>query len=137
VRELKALCKQRCDPKTIVSDQGLELTSTAVLNWVRAEAVNWYRIEPGKPTQNAFVEISNGRLRDKCLNETLFSLLCDAHDDFGLWRKDYNQVMPYSALRNLSPSDFVKKLAQQKLAAAAQLMSEILRKLIKVGAHIK
>jgi len=117
VRELQALCEQRGYPKTIVSDNGAELTSTAVLKWVQETGIDWHYIQPGKPTQNAFIESFNGRLRDECLNETLFSSLRDARYELSRWREDYNQVRPHSALGNLSPAEFVKKLAQQKLAA--------------------
>ncbi len=117
VRELQALCERRGYPKTIVSDNGTELTSTAVLKWVQETGIDWHYIQPGKPTQNAFIESFNGRLRDECLNETLFSSLRDARYELSRWREDYNQVRPHSALGNLSPAEFVKKLAQQKLAA--------------------
>jgi putative transposase len=114
VRELQALCEQRGYPTTIGLDNGTEFTSTAVLNWVQETGVDWHYIQPGKPTQNAFIESFNGRLRDECLNETLCSSLRDA---LNRWREDYNQIRPHSALGNLSPAEFVKKLAQQKLAA--------------------
>ena len=117
VRELQALCEQRGYPKTIVSDNGTELTSTAVLKWVQETGIDWHYIQTRKPTQNAFIESFNGRLRDECLNETLFSSLRDARYELAKWREDYNQVRPHSALGNLSPAEFVKKLAQQKLAA--------------------
>ena len=117
VRELQALCEQRGYPKTIVSDNGTELTSTAVLKWVQETGIDWHYIQPGKPTQNAFIESFNGRLRDECLNETLFSSLRDARYELSRWREHYNQVRPHSALGNISPAEFVKKLAQQKRAA--------------------
>ena len=117
MRELQAPCEQRGYPKTIVSDNGTELTSTAVLKWIQETGIDWHYIQPGKPTQNALIESFNGRLRDECLNETLFSSLRDARYELSRWREDYNQVRPHSALGNLSPAEFVKKLTQQKLAA--------------------
>lgn len=56
----------------IVSDNGTELTSNAVLAWSGDVGVEWHYIAPGKPTQNGFVESFNGRMRDELLNETLF-----------------------------------------------------------------
>ena len=117
VRELQTLCEQRGHPKTIVSDNGTELTSTAVLKWVKETEIDWHYIQPGQPAQNAFIESFNGRLRDECLNETLFSSLLDARYELSRWRDDYKQVRPHSALGNLSPAEFVKQLARQKLAA--------------------
>jgi len=117
VRELQALCAQRGYPKTIVSDNGTELTSTAVLKWARETGIDRHYIQSGKPTQNAFIESFNERLRDEYLHETLFSSLRDGRYELARWREDYNQVRPHSALGNLSPAEFVKKLARQKLAA--------------------
>ena len=117
VRELQTLCEQRGHPKTTVSDNGTELTSTAVLKWVQETEIDWHHIQPGQPAQNAFIESFNGRLRDECLNETLFSSLRDARYELSRWREDYNQVRPHSALGNLSPAEFVNQLARQKLAA--------------------
>jgi putative transposase len=67
-RSLDAVIAQRGKPHTIVSDNGTELTSIAVLEWSRDRDVNWHYIAPGKPMQNAFIESFNGRLRDECLN---------------------------------------------------------------------
>ncbi len=77
-RELDALIRLYSKPKTIVSDNSTEFTSQAILEWQNNTRVNWHYIAPGKPTQNAFVESFNGRLRDKCLNEEIFNTLEDA-----------------------------------------------------------
>ena len=61
---------------------------------------------PGKPQQNAFVESFNGRLRDECLNETLFSSLSEARSLLAAWRDDYNRARPHSALANRTPEEF-------------------------------
>jgi putative transposase len=58
-----------------VSDNGTELTGMAVLRWCQEIRIEWHYIAPGKPTQNAFIESFNGRLRDELLNETLFTSL--------------------------------------------------------------
>jgi transposase InsO family protein len=71
VRELDALIRIR-GRMMVVSDNGTELTSHAVLRWQHDTWVEWHYIAPGKPTQNAFVESLNGRFRDECLNEHLF-----------------------------------------------------------------
>jgi putative transposase len=51
---------------------GTELTSLAILRWTQERPIEWHYIAPGKPQQNGYVESFNGRLRDECLNETLF-----------------------------------------------------------------
>jgi putative transposase len=77
-RELDRLMIERGKPKMIVSDNGSELTSNAILTWADQARVEWHYIAPGKPMQNAFIESFNGRLRDELLNETLFSSLAQA-----------------------------------------------------------
>jgi transposase InsO family protein len=84
VRELDAIAGLRGYPATIVSDNGTELTSNAVLTRSQARGVGWHYIAPGKPQQNAFVESFNGKLRDECLNETLFSSVRRARGAGGL-----------------------------------------------------
>ncbi len=59
-------------PAAIVSDNGTELTSNAVLAWADRTGICWHYIAPGKPQQNGFIESFNGRMRDEMLNETLF-----------------------------------------------------------------
>ena len=77
-RELDAIVAVRGLPLTVVSDNGTELTSTAILRWSQERGVGWHYIAPGKPQQNAFVERFNGRLRDECLNETVSTSLRQA-----------------------------------------------------------
>jgi len=73
-RELDAVIVSRGRPVTIVSDNGTELTSMAILRWSQETSVDWHYIAPGKPTQNAFAESFNGRLRDELLNEDIVHL---------------------------------------------------------------
>ena len=86
-RELDRIIEGRGKPKMIVSDNGSELTSNAVLTWADQARVEWHYIAPGKPMQNAFIESLNGRLRDELLNETLFSSLAQARVALGCWRR--------------------------------------------------
>jgi len=103
VRELEAIVAVRGRPAMIVSDNGTELTSLAILRWSQERQVEWHYIAPGKPIQNAFVESFNGRLRDELLNETLFISLAHAREALATWRDDYNTVRPHSGLGNLTP----------------------------------
>jgi len=116
-RELNTLIASRGRPSTIVSDNGTELTSIAVLKWCQETRVEWHYIAPGKPMQNGFVESFNGSFRDECLNETLFSSLTEARNHISNWRNDYNRERPHSSLGNITPSEFAVKMALQKQAA--------------------
>ena len=113
IRELDRLCELHGRPAMIVSDNGTELTSHAVLGWVEATGIEWHYIAPGKPVQNAFVESFNGRLRDECLNEHVFRSLHDARDLVEAWRIDYNTVRPHSSLDGLAPSVFANRPDQK------------------------
>ncbi len=107
-RELDAVIARRGRPQTIVSDNGTEFTSMAILGWSQEAGIEWHYIAPGKPTQNAFIESFNGRLRDELLNETLFSSLDHARDALADWKDDYNTVRPHSAIGNVPPAIYAK-----------------------------
>jgi len=116
-RELHQIITQRGSPKMIVSDNGTEFTSNAILNWADEAKVDWHYIAPGKPQQNGFIESFNGKLRDEKLNDTLFSTLHQVRVELATWRNDYNQHRPHSGLGWLTPSEFAKT------AAPAQAMA--------------
>jgi putative transposase len=104
-RELDATIARRgARPLLCVSDNGTELTSNAILAWCQQSKVDWHYIAPGKPQQNAFAESFIGRLRDECLNETLFTSLRQARVVLAAWQRDYNEVRPHSAHGGLTPA---------------------------------
>lgn len=106
-RELDRIVRERGRrPCMIVSDNGTEFTSNAILAWADQNVVEWHYIAPGKPMQNGFVESFNGRLRDECLNEHLFDGLADARRIIAAWRADYNDERPHTSLEGLTPSEF-------------------------------
>ena len=69
----------------IVSDNGTELTSNAILKGCAEHGIGWHYIAPGKPMQNGFVESFNGRMRDELLNETRFRNLAHARVIIATW----------------------------------------------------
>jgi putative transposase len=99
---------RRGKPQTIVSDNGTEFTSVAMLRWSQDRGIDWHYIAPGKPTQNAFIESFNGKLRDELLNETLFRSLGHAREALAIWKNDYNTVRPHSAIGNMPPETYAK-----------------------------
>ena len=108
-RELDRIAELQGYPCMIVSDNGTELTSNAILAWQQQRRVEWHYIAPGKPMQNGFVESFNGRLRDECLNEHLFASLTDAREIIEEWRADYNTNRPHSGLNGLTPTEFAAR----------------------------
>ena len=114
VRELTDLVAERGRPKMIVSDNGTELTSNAVLAWPGDAGMDWHYIAPGKPTQNGFVESFNGRMRDELLNETLFFTIGQARSILARWADDYNTERPHSSLGYATPAAFAAELEKQR-----------------------
>jgi putative transposase len=111
-RELDRIVEMRGRPCMIVSDNGTELTSRAMLEWQQERRVEWHYIAPGKPTQNGFIESFNGRLRDECLNEHLFTSLIEARRIIEAWRIDYNTKRPHTSLNWLTPTEFAARPIQ-------------------------
>ena len=110
-RELTVLIERRGKPGMIVSDNGTEFTSTAMLAWAQDNRIVWHFIAPGKPMQNGFCESFNGRMRDELLNESLFLDLDHARSRIANWIDDYNQRRPHSALGYLTPAAYAANLS--------------------------
>lgn len=111
-RELDRIAALRGYPAMIVSDNGTELTSHAILRWQEERGVLWHYIAPGKPQQNGFVESFNGRFRDECLNEHLFGSMPGARRTIEQWRVDYNTHRPHTSLDGLTPTAFATRPKQ-------------------------
>jgi putative transposase len=117
-RELDLLIAWRGKPKSIVSDNGTELTSNAIVSWTEETKIGWHYIDPGKPVQNAFIESFNGKLRDEFLNETLFTSLNQARFALEEWRRDYNTVRPHSRIGWLTPAAHAAQFTARGRVAA-------------------
>ncbi|HWW25449.1 MAG TPA: integrase core domain-containing protein, partial [Caulobacter sp.] len=105
-RELDAVIAQHGRPGAIVSDNGTEYTSNAILAWADDSGVGWHYIAPGKPQQNGYNESFNGRQRDELLNETLFRSLPHARAVLETWRRDYSERRPPSRLGWMTPKEY-------------------------------
>jgi putative transposase len=108
-RELDAVIAERGKPLLCVSDNGPEFTGMTILRWCQETRVEWHYIEPGRPTQNAFIESFNGRLRDELLNETLFVSLAHVRIVLTAWKLDYNTIRPHSAIGNVPPAIYANR----------------------------
>ncbi|TKR53235.1 transposase, partial [Allopusillimonas ginsengisoli] len=86
-------------------DHGPEFTGLAMDTWAQQRGVTLAFTQPGKPTQNAYIESFNGKFRDECLNDNWFTSLCEARVLIESWRQDYNQTRPHSSLNNLTPCE--------------------------------
>jgi putative transposase len=109
-RELTIQIERRGKPGVIVSDNGTEFTSNAILECTEKMQVKWHYIAPGKPMQNGNCEAFNGWMRDELLNETLFFGLDYAREAVARWTHSYNTERPHFALGYQAPVVFAAKL---------------------------
>ena len=100
VATLERVCDAMGYPKTIRVDQGSEFVSRDLDLWAYTRGVTLDFSRPGKPTDNAFIEAFNGRLRAECLNALD---PCRRPRKVGGLAQDYNEVRPHGAIGNKPP----------------------------------
>jgi putative transposase len=116
-RVLDDLARTRGLPRVLRTDNGLELCGRAMRTWAQTRNVTLRLIEPGKPTQNAFIESFNGRFRDECLNEHWFTGLAHAQVVIEAWRREYNEERPKKGLGGLTPTAYAQQLTARTTMA--------------------
>ena len=87
--------------------------------WTYRENISLDFSRPGKPTDNAFIEPFNARVRRECLNGHLFESLEDAKNFLPYWRRDHSKFGPQSALGIFTPEEFAA-LSQKNEVPVAQ-----------------
>jgi putative transposase len=93
-------------PKEVRTDNGPEFTCRAFMTWAQKHGIKRILIEPGSPTQNAYIESFNGTFRDECLDENWFESLEQARQAIAKWRTDYNEIRPHSSCGRMPPATF-------------------------------
>jgi putative transposase len=93
-------------PKEVRTDNGPEFTCRAFMTWAQKHGIKHILIEPGSPTQNAYIESFNGTFRDECLDENWFESLEQARQAIAMWRTDYNEIRPHSSCGRRPPATF-------------------------------
>ena len=111
IRLLEQLIAERCRPHSIVCDNEPEFTSKKMHFWSQDSGVKLHFIQPGKPTQNAFVESLNGKFKENCLSQHLFRSLADACHIIEQWRYHYNHERPHSSLDFMAPAAYAARVA--------------------------
>ena len=96
-------------PEKIRVDNGPEYISKRLREWAEKRNIKLDYIQPGKPTQNAFIESFNGKFREECLDQNWFINLNDAKQIVEEWRQEYNKERPHSAIGYMTPEEFAKK----------------------------
>lgn len=108
VEVLARASKQRGTPSSIRCDNGTEFVAEALDQWAFWNNVQLDFPRPGKPTDNAFSESFDGRVRAEFLNPSYFDSLDQARRAAGIWRHDYNEYRPHSTLGNLTPAAYAR-----------------------------
>ena len=106
IRALQWLQQDRGLPKAIRVDNGPEFISNKLDQWCKENQIELRFIQPGKPTQNAFIERLNGSMRREVLNAYSFYDLNQAREVLHQWLVDYNYNRPHQALGNKTPSEY-------------------------------
>lgn len=105
-RILDRIVAMRGKPEIIRVDNGPEFTSRAMFEWAQDNGVLLYFIDPGKPTQNPFIESFHSRFRDDFLNQNWFRTIRESREAAVVWKKHYNEMRPHSSLDDMTPVEF-------------------------------
>lgn len=111
IRALEHIIEWRGVPSAIRCDNGPEYLSQTLVDWANERQITLMYIQPGKPTQNAFVESLNGKFRNECLNRNWFWSMEEARVEIDQWQHHYNHVRSHSSLNYLPPVAFAKQAA--------------------------
>lgn len=112
IRALENIISKRGRPANIRSDNGPEFICGKLEKWCKRHHITWQYIQPGEPTQNAFVERKNGSIRRELLDAYLFNSLREARLHCEEWRHDYNINRPHKSLKYLTPVEFAERFAK-------------------------
>lgn len=106
LRLLDNLVERYGKPTRLRSDNGPEFISQVLQDWCADKQVVLHRIEPGKPTQNAYIERFNGTFRREVLNANTFSSLAQVRRTVDAWLVEYNTERPHQALKFMTPVEY-------------------------------
>lgn len=108
-RRLEVIAMERGLPKRIRVDNGPEFISHAFQDFCAQHDIEIKFIQPGKPTQNAYIERFNRLYREDVLDAYLFTRIEQVRQISEKWRRDYNQNHPHKSLGRMSPIRYLKE----------------------------
>lgn len=114
IRVLEKIIAQRGNPLGLRTDNGPEFISHKLQEWCESRNIRLLHIQPGKPTQNAFIERQNGSLRRGLLDAYLFHSLAEVRLMAQEWQMDYNTERPHKSLGYLSPAVYAHQYYQSR-----------------------
>ncbi|SIO39662.1 putative transposase [Halodesulfovibrio marinisediminis DSM 17456] len=116
LRVLDRLVAWRGLPEKLRMDNGPELVSVAMVDWAESNGVCLEYIQPGKPTQNSYIERFNRTYRSEVLDYYLFSILEEVKERTEHWIKEYNEERPHESLGDLTPAEFLEANSPCKIS---------------------
>lgn len=119
IRALNRIIAQRGKPANIRVDNGPEFICHLLQQWCEDNRITLQYIQPGKPTQNAYIERKNGSIRRELLNAYLFYSLAEVRAMSEEWRIDYNTERPHKSLGYLSPFRYAEQHRKSSLTEPA------------------
>ena len=108
VETLERVISCKGKPIEIRSDNGPEFLSNKLVEFCNKENIHIKYIQPGKPTQNAFIERFNKTYREDVLDAYLFESLYQLRELSENWMNEYNQLHPHQSLNNMSPLKYLE-----------------------------
>lgn len=106
-RVLERIAAWRGYPKKLRMDNGPEFISVTLASWAEEHDIELEFIQPGKPTQNSYVERFNRTYRDEILNMYAFKTLTQVREITDNWIREYNEERPHDALGDLTPNEYL------------------------------
>lgn len=107
IRVLDRIAAWRGYPQRLRLDNGPEMVSVAMADWAEEHGVELDFIEPGKPTQNSFIERFNRTYREEVLDLYIFNKLSEVQEITQNWLRQYNEQRPHESLGNLTPAEYL------------------------------
>jgi len=121
---LNHLIARRVKPNRIRMDNGPEFIAQMLRDWSRAHEIEFIYIQPGCPTQNAYVERFNGSYRRGVLDAHIFETLEQVRIISEMWTHDYNHCRPHDSLKNLPPVKYGAQLTSVASHRSESIKSE-------------
>ncbi len=108
IRVMDRIAAWRGYPLKLRMDNGPELTSVRLAEWAETHGIKLDFIQPGKPTQNSFIERFNRTYREEVLDMYVFTRLSEVRNITEKWIDEYNKERPHESLGNMTPAEYLE-----------------------------